>query len=968
MDATGFRVRKFSIIAGGSATPVRATGGGGVDSKGKGGGKKGAGASSGQDIYAPGDFGVGEEVWIHGRRFRIVDADLTTRQWFQRNLGRSLGPAEDYPDDGYGAERAKVSIPKKRSMMPAREKGEFYKKDRKVLRFFCKYKDSRLQGDKRDYILYYYLLNDTIEIKEVAAEGRHNFPNLLRRQKLPKDSMFVPTGYGGVISPRDPQRERVSSVTWEDLQCGEAINVYGRHLLLMACDSSTKEWYARRGIKQRTLTVSQGEVEDHTEVLTPAYNGYGNEDDLYAMGLSLEPLTKEVNQEEYERFLKGDKKVLRFQAKLRNVTNNDKTRDFVINYFLADDTLSVFEPPVRNSGVVGGLFLARGKYKKYIPAVGQQKEGTRLSEKITMDGGLLEAAIGLGGQLSRWLKPTDFLPGTVVTFEMPSSGSKLFTLEILGHDEYTRKLLEDKARELAYNEIFPQGSAHLAVTRLAEVFSSAKLPVRSVFRANDPSMKGAIGEAKFRRTLRQIENEAIQAPSAKAGATPLSEEELSEVVLEFSDGGTGKPGTRGENKVLYDDFVDMLVVASPSTAKLKDRGAKASMKVEDRILKVMYLHYEENPKASRLRAAFRQHDKDRRGTVKQSQWVVVLRETKLSSVMTRQVAEAICLEHDTRADGTLDYAALCDDIFPGDFDHFAHQQHFVYKDPAKDSDEEDLHDNSNDEDAEWATASACGGDGDDERPECDDSLKGSSGSRSGSRSGYSGSLSRSGSAASVGGLSGDRRPGERCATADAAGGERGRSGSGRQRRARSPPKRRMSMSMVLPEGPVRRHRYQPPPTVHSYLNKMNEAEFDFHGDTNKQLARAMKAFSSSFARANRRKLLRKHFLAFDVNNTHRISRAQFVDTVNEVASEFFIDFDKRNKELLAAFFFPKEHGRVEYETLLEIITARDVRRAHAFRQQTLEEGADFDELFTGIDNTARKRDFGGTLNLFATAY
>lgn len=83
--------------------------------------------------------------------------------------------------------------------------------------------------------------------------------------------------------------------------------------------------------------------------------------------------------------------------------------------------------------------------------------------------------------------------------------------------------------------------------------------------------------------------------------------------------------------------------------------------------------------ASRLRAAFRRHDKGRAGTVKQGQWVVVLRETKLSSVMTRQVAEAICLEHDTRADGTLDYASLCDDIFAGDFDHYAHQQHFVYK-------------------------------------------------------------------------------------------------------------------------------------------------------------------------------------------------------------------------------------------------------------------------------------------------
>lgn len=57
----------------------------------------------------------------------------------------------------------------------------------------------------------------------------------------------------------------------------------------------------------------------------------------------------------------------------------------------------------------------------------------------------------------------------------------------------------------------------------------------------------------------------------------------------------------------------------------------------------------------------------------------------------------------------------------------------------------------------------------------------------------------------------------------------------------------------------------------------------------------------------------------------------------------------------------QEHGRVEYESLLEIITARDVRGAHAFRQRTVDEGADFDELFPCVDNTARKRDFGGTL-------
>lgn len=105
---------------GGSASPNRAIGGGNAEAEGgimeggKRGGGTGSAGRSGRDIYAPGDFGVGEEVWINGRRFRIVDADLTTRQWFERNVGRTLKEAEDYPEDGYGAQRAKVSVPKKR--------------------------------------------------------------------------------------------------------------------------------------------------------------------------------------------------------------------------------------------------------------------------------------------------------------------------------------------------------------------------------------------------------------------------------------------------------------------------------------------------------------------------------------------------------------------------------------------------------------------------------------------------------------------------------------------------------------------------------------------------------------------------------------------------------------------------------------------------------------------------------------
>ncbi|CAM9160731.1 unnamed protein product [Phaeothamnion confervicola] len=171
--------------------------------------------------------------------------------------------------------------------------------------------------------------------------------------------------------------------------------------------------------------------------------------------------------------------------------------------------------------------------------------------------------------------------------------------------------------------------------------------------------------------------------------------------------------------------------------------------------------------------------------------------------------------------------------------------------------------------------------------------------------------------------------------------------------------------LKVPESPVRRQRHQPPPTVGTYLRDMNQQVYTQHGDLDKQLGRAMTAFSSCFARTGRRKLLRKHFLAFDIHNIGKVNREHFLETVDEVAAEVRVDFDQRDRILLADFFFVKEHGQVDYETLLEILFARDVLRAHAFRKRTLENASDYEELFTAVDNAARKRDFGGTLNLFA---
>ena len=47
----------------------------------------------------------------------------------------------------------------------------------------------------------------------------------------------------------------------------------------------------------------------------------------------------------------------------KKVLLNDVDRVFIFRYFLSDDTMMIFEPPQRNSGIIGGKFLLRGKHK-----------------------------------------------------------------------------------------------------------------------------------------------------------------------------------------------------------------------------------------------------------------------------------------------------------------------------------------------------------------------------------------------------------------------------------------------------------------------------------------------------------------------------------------------------------------------------------------------------------------------------
>jgi len=99
---------------------------------------------------------------------------------------------------------------------------------------------------------------------------------------------------------------------------------------------------------------------DPTEKQIPPYNGFGNEKDTLGYIYRLIP---QKPKSDFFKAVDNDKKVLRYVAQFNTKVPEDIDRRFIISYYLADDTVAVYEPAIRNSGILEGPFLRRGQYK-----------------------------------------------------------------------------------------------------------------------------------------------------------------------------------------------------------------------------------------------------------------------------------------------------------------------------------------------------------------------------------------------------------------------------------------------------------------------------------------------------------------------------------------------------------------------------------------------------------------------------
>jgi hypothetical protein len=224
---------------------------------------------------------------------------------------------------------------------------QFLDKDRKVLRFFC-------FSDDEPFIIHYYLADDTIEIREVnfANSGKHNFSLLLRRQKLPK---AFSVGQPGLDSNAE------SYLTEDDIKPGDPIIAFGRVFVITGVDEFTQHFFKSNFNEHFPIGgVTESRPPEQVPLVIPEYNGFGDEEDSLGYVKKLLP---DKPKKDFFKYVDNDKKVLRYTARFNTQVPEDLDRRFIISYHLADDTLGIFEPAQKNSGVVEGKFLERRKYK-----------------------------------------------------------------------------------------------------------------------------------------------------------------------------------------------------------------------------------------------------------------------------------------------------------------------------------------------------------------------------------------------------------------------------------------------------------------------------------------------------------------------------------------------------------------------------------------------------------------------------
>ncbi|KAH8263834.1 hypothetical protein KR038_010714, partial [Drosophila bunnanda] len=327
------------------------------------------------------DLNVDMTVQIFDRQYHITDCDQFTRHFLNKR-GITVPDPVQSPCDPTETMRNREKTQTHSSTPKCHPFAQFLKYDRQILKFQGYWDDRTEFGDVRKLELCYYLADDTIEVKEahVRNSGRDGPTVFLKRNRLAREFDGLPlpgqttpqtllnvlgTNMRNVrycVDPLNTGNKEILYYSDRDLQIGSVINVYGRAVVITELDPYTQQYYRDRyGIHDFTPLPIPTRSDDCVEINSsdrqlPPFNGWGSYEDSVGNCISVEPKPPKTD---FKKFIKFDRYVLRFGAKMLSTIKANCERIFVISFYLSDDTLQIQEIAVRNSGFLGGQFLRR---------------------------------------------------------------------------------------------------------------------------------------------------------------------------------------------------------------------------------------------------------------------------------------------------------------------------------------------------------------------------------------------------------------------------------------------------------------------------------------------------------------------------------------------------------------------------------------------------------------------------------
>ncbi|KRX10772.1 hypothetical protein PPERSA_00942 [Pseudocohnilembus persalinus] len=211
------------------------------------------------------------------------------------------------------------------------------KYDRQVLKFECFFQESVIENSLENYrirpcSIYYYLSDGTIHVNEPRVKNSGITQGIfIKRQKVPKKLGEYDQYY-----------------TWKDLNIGMNINLFERVFRITNADSFTREFYEYMGQPlQAAEQIPKDNFSTHMELK-----------DIKIPPPDLKEY-KEYNEVKLggghpngglHKYLENDRKVLSFNVYWNDTSLEGGLNFYILNLFLADDTMEIKEVRTNNSG------------------------------------------------------------------------------------------------------------------------------------------------------------------------------------------------------------------------------------------------------------------------------------------------------------------------------------------------------------------------------------------------------------------------------------------------------------------------------------------------------------------------------------------------------------------------------------------------------------------------------------------